>query len=327
MGRASRLTIHPRAWPCSCLLVAMMAPRSALADDSRYRLQVVRADGAGTCDSASVIERDVSRRLRRNPFSDEGERGIDIVLSRDETKWVAKLYLRVDANEADAARVIESDAVDCSELSQSVALAVALAIAPELPPPPEPTPEPVCPPPPPPAPPAPSPPPSLHGAATVRLLYSPGLLPKSSVGTALSITLRGDWLGANFGGIFYPERELRAPGAHLGFGLSAAFVSGCLWARALDPEVWSCAGARAGVLHSVVYEPTPERPGDHFWAAGSAELGVRQPLFARLFVEAGVAALFPIVRHRFRVDVASSPTYEQGAAALEGSLGLGLRLD
>lgn len=327
MGRASRLTLNPRSLVWPCLLAAAVAPRSALAVDSSYRLQVVRADGAGTCDSASAIERDVSRRLRRDPFSDEGERGIDIVLSRTETKWVAKLYLRVDATEADAARVIESEAADCSELSKSVALAVALAIAPDLPPPPEPKPEPACPPPPPPpAPPAP-PPPSLHGAAAVRLLYSPNLLAESAVGTALSVTLRGDLLGANFGGIFYPERELRKPAGHLGFAVSAAFASGCWWARSSSPEVWACIGGRVGVLQSVVYRPQPERPGDHFWAAGSGELAVRQHLLGRLFLEAGVAAVIPFLRHRFRIDASSSPIYEQGPAVVEGSLGLGLRLD
>jgi len=295
---------------------------------SSYRLQVVRADGAGTCDSASAIARDVSRRLGRNPFSDEGERGIDIVLSRTETKWVAKLYLRVDPNEADAARLIESEGLDCSELSKSVALAVALAIAPDLPPPPEVAPEPNCPPPlPPVVSAAPPPPPSLHGAAAVRLLYSPNLLPQRAVGTALSVSLRGDLLGANFGGIFYPESELRNPTAHLGFAVSAAFASGCLWPRTNNPEIWSCIGARVGALHSVVYSPRPERPGDRLWWAGETELGVRQRLFSRLFIEGGAAAVFPFVRHRFQTEASSSPVYEQGPAVLEGFLGLGLRLD
>ena len=324
MGRASSLSLYPRALLWSCLLASVS--RVASATGSSYRLQVVRADGAGTCDSAAGIERDVAQRLGRNPFSDEGERGIDIVLSRVETKWVARLYLRIDANEADAARVIESEAADCAELGKSVALAVALAIAPELPPPPESRPEPSCPPPPP-APPAPASAPSLHGAVAVRALYSPNMLPKSAVGTALSVTLRGDVVGANLGGIFYPERELRAPAAQLGFGVSAAFVSGCLWARVRNPEVWSCIGARAGALHSVVYGPLPEQAGDHFWAAGAGELGLRQRLFARLFVEAGLAAVLPLLRYRFRIDDASTPIYEQGAAVVEGSLGLGLRLD
>jgi hypothetical protein len=203
LGSASRLTLNRSTLVVGCLLAALFAPRSALAAGASYRLQVVRADGAGSCASASLIERDVSQRLGRNPFSDEGERGIDIVLSRTETKWVAKLYLRIDTSDADAARVIESDAPDCSELSKSVTLAVALAIAPDLPPAPEPRVEPPCPPPVPVA--APPPPPSkptLHGAAALRVLYSPNLLPTRSVGTSLSVTLRGDLLGANFGAVF-----------------------------------------------------------------------------------------------------------------------------
>jgi hypothetical protein len=309
-----------------CLLAALCASRSALAAGSSYRLQVVRADGAGSCASASQVERDVSQRLGRNPFSDEGERGIDIVLARTETKWVAKLYLRIDASDADAARVIESDALDCSELGKSVTLAVALAIAPDLPPTPEPRVEPACPPSAP-ASVAPPPKPTLHGAAALRLLYSPNLLPTSGVGTSLSVTLRGELVGANFGGIFYPESKLQTEGARLGFGVSTAFASGCLWARTHDPQVWSCIGARVGALHSVVYNPRPEQPGDHFWWAASSELGVRQHLFSRVFLEAGAAAVFPLLRHRFQVDASSSPVYEQGPAVVEGFLGLGLRLD
>lgn len=329
MGRASRLTLNRITLAGGCLLAALYAPRSVqAAPGSSYRLQVVRADGAGSCASASSIERDVSQRLGRNPFSDEGERGIDIVLSRTETKWVAKLYLRIDATDTDEARVIESDAVDCSELGKSVTLAVALAIAPDLPPVVEPRVEPSCPPPPPIAPPPPPPPkPTLHGAAALRLLYSPDLLPTRGVGTALSVTLHGELVGANFGGIFYPESELQTADARLGFGVSAAFASGCLWARTRDPQVWSCIGARVGALHSTVYRPRPEQPGDHFWWAASSELGVRQHLFSRIFLEAGAAAVFPLLRHRFQVDASSSPVYEQGPAVVEGFLGLGLHLD
>jgi hypothetical protein len=307
-------------------------PRAALALEtgSSYRLQVVRADGAGSCASASQIERDVVQRLGRDPFSDEGERGIDVLLSRTDTQWVAKLYLRVDASETDAARSLVSDAPDCAELGKSVALAVALAIAPELPPKPEPPPPPVCPPPAPVAPPPEEPSlekPSLHGGAALRLLYSPNLLPTSSPGTSLSVTLRGELVGANFGGIFYPESQLRTGNAHLGFGVSAAFASGCLWARVKDPQVWSCIGARVGALHSTVYSPVPEHPGDHFWWAASSELGVRQRLFGRAFLELGAAAVFPLLRHRFQVDASSSPVYEQGPAVVEGFVGIGLRLD
>jgi hypothetical protein len=326
LGRASRLTRNPRSLVWACSLAAVVAPRAASAAGQRYRLQLVRADGAGTCDSAAVVERDVSRRLGRDPFSDEGEWSIDIVLSRTETKWVAKLYLRIDANEADAARLIESEAADCAELSKSVALAVALAIAPDLPPPPAPAPEPACPPPPP-APPAPPPRPSLHGTAAARLLYSPNMLRGSSVGTALAVTLRGDLIGGSFGGIFYPERQVQSPAAHLGFGVSAAFASGCLWAKVSDPEVWSCLGGRVGVLQAVVYRPWPERPGDHAWAAGTGELGIRQRLLGRAFLEAGVALVVPLLRNRFRIDASSSPIFEQGPAVVEGALGLGLRLD
>jgi hypothetical protein len=309
--------------------VLLALPRSAhaLETSSSYRLQVVRADGAGSCPSVSIIERDVSQRLGRNPFSDEGERGIDILLSRTDNKWIAKLYLRIDVSDSDAARSLESEAADCADLGKSVALAVALAIAPDLPPQPEPQPPPACPAPPPPAPAPPPAKPSLHGAASLRLLYSPNLLPKSSVGTSLSVTFRGDLVGANFGGIFYPESQLHTADAHLGFGVTAAFASGCLWARVKDPQVWSCIGARVGALHSAVYFPLPERPGDHFWWAASSELGVRQHLFGRAFLELGAAAVFPLLRQRFQVDATSSPVYEQGPALVEGFVGIGLGLD
>lgn len=328
MGAASRVRAHSKLLAGTSLLLALAVSRPASAESS-YRLQVVRADGAGSCPSASQIERDVAQRLGRNPFSEEGERGIDVLLTRSEAKWVAKLYLRIEASDTDAARSIESEAADCSELGKSVALAVALAIAPDLPPAPapEPKPEPACPPPPPLPPPPPPPPSSLHGAFAARLLFSPNLLPNSSLGASLSVTFRGDLVGANFGGIFYPESHLRTADAHLGFGVSAAFASGCLWARVRDPQVWSCIGARVGALHSTVYAPLPEQPGDHFWWAASSELSVRQHFLGRAFLELGAAAVFPLLRHRFEVDASSSPVYEQGPAVVEGFAGLGLRID
>jgi len=248
-------------------------------------------------------------------------------VQRVDSGFQAKLYLRVDAAEEDAVRLIDSDAADCSELGKSIALAVALAIAPDLPPEPEPEPEPEPPAPCPPPPPEPAPRPTLHGEASLRGLISPNLLPHAAPGAALTVTLRGDLLGAAVGGIFYPQSELHAPQAHLGFGLSAGFASGCLWARTSDPQIWSCLGARVGALHSVVFSPRPVQPGDRFWWAASSELGARQHLFGRAFVEVGVAAVFPLVRHRFQVDASPAPVYEQGPALVEGFAGIGLRLD
>lgn len=303
----------------------------AHAAGGHYRLELVRADGAGSCPGAASIEREVTARLGRNPFAQTGERGIELVLERSESSWRARLYLRVDPNEPDAVRLLESDAEDCTELGKSVALAVALAIAPELgpEPPPEPPPSPpVCPPSPPPLPPPPSlPRASLHGEASLRGVLAPHLLPGTSAGASLAVSIRGSLLGASFGGLFFPENELRASGARLGFGISAGFVSGCLWARTSQPQLWSCLGARVGVLHSVVYAPEPQHPGDKFWAAATSELGLRQQLFGRAFAEAGVAAIFPLLRHRFQIDAGRAPIYEQGAALAEGFVGLGLRLD
>jgi hypothetical protein len=311
----------------TCSLALLLSSSELLAAKATYRLQLVRAEGAGSCPSAAQIERDVSERLRRNPFTEQGERGIEIVVQRAEKGWQARLYLRVDAADSDAVRLIESDAEDCAELGKSVALAVALAIAPELPP--EPKPEPVapepepCPPPPEPLP----PPPSVHGSASLRASIAHNLLPQTAPGAALTVTLRGELVGAAFGGVFYPETELRTEGAHLGFGLSAGFASGCLWAKTSDPQIWSCIGARVGALHSVVYSPDPVQPGDRFWWAASSELGLRQHLGGRVFIELGAAALFPLVRHRFQVDASPAPVYEQGVASVEGFAGIGLGLD
>lgn len=330
MGVALRARPNLNPLVRACGLVTLCAARASLAGGADYRLQVVRAEGAGSCPSASVIERDVSERLGRRAFSDAGERGIEVVVERTETKWVARLYLRVDASAADPARLIESDAPDCDDLGKSVALAVALAIAPELPPEPpavvtpkpQSQPQQICPPP------APAPPrPSAHGEASLRALFSPNLLPSPSVGAALAVTLRGDLFGASFGGIFFPQSTLRTSETQLGFGLSVAFASACLWARTRDPQVWSCLGARFGVLHSVVYSPRPENPGDRLWAGASTELGLRKQLWGRLFAEAGAAAIFPLVRDRFAVDPRPAPVYEQGSAVVEGFAGLGLHLD
>ena len=344
MGAASRLRpcrspLRRASGVLSALLVLSVMPSRSLAAGSSYRLQLVRAEGAASCPSGVQVERDVTERLGRNPFSEQGERGIEIVLQRSDEKWLARLYLRVDAGEKDAVRLIESDAAECAELGKSVALAVALAIAPDLPPEskPEPEPEPPEPCPPPPPPKLPPPHHSLHGEASLRGVISPNLLPIAtsgvggpraiSPGVALSVTFRGSLFGAAFGGLFFPGQELQAPEAKLGFGLSAGFVSGCLWARVADPQIWSCIGTRIGAVHSVVFSPDPVQPGDRFWWAASSELGLRQHLFGRAFIEGGVAAVFPLVRHRFKVDAPLAPVYEQGPALVEGFVGLGLGLD
>ena len=333
MGPNRSVTASLR-WVCCLLLLPQAAPAAI----SRYRLQVVRADGAASCPSGAELERDVVERLRRNPFAETGERGLEVVVQRVEGRWQARLYLRVDASEVDSVRLIESEETECAELGRAVALAVALAIAPDLPP--EPKPIPVAPPPAP-CPPPPPPPPlpkrtSLHGTASLRAVLSPNLLPIASgggaartlsPGGAVALTFRGDLFGATVGGLFFPTRELHSPDAKLGFGLTAGFASGCLWARLENPQIWSCIGARAGALHSVVYSPDPVQPGDRFWWAASSELGLRLSLFGRAFAEGGVAAIFPLVRHRFKVDAPLSPSYEQGPALVEGFLGVGLRLD
>lgn len=309
---------------------AWTAPRPAQAEDARYRLQVVRAEGAASCPSAASLEQDVVQRLSRDPFAVAGERGIEVVLERVDTRWQARIYLRIDPNGGEATRLLESESPECAELGKAVALAVALAIAPDLPPASEPEPEPEpepCPPPPPLPPPPPPPRSSLHGEASARALVAPHLLPSTSFGAALSITLRGELFGAAFGGIFYPENESETDAARLGFGITAGFASGCLWARVAQPQVWSCIGARVGALHSVVYSPRPNRPGDRLWLAASSELGLRQQLVGRAFIELGAAAVFPLVRHRFMVDSSSTPAYEQGPAMVEGFAGLGLQLD
>jgi hypothetical protein len=321
-----------RFHPLACASALLFAVAGARAEGTGYRLELVRTEGTGSCSGARALEEDVTRRLGRNPFSEGAERGIEIVLEREASKWRARLFLRVDETHEDHARVLESEAADCAELGKSVALAVALALAPELSPlppapPPAPPPEaPLCPP----APPPPVPAPSLHGAAALRALLSPNLLPRAAAGASLSVTLRGDLLGVHVGGLLYPQRELATGDARLGFGLSAALASGCLWARRREPELWSCLGGQVGALHTVVYAPEPASPGDRLWLAASSELGVRQSLFGRTFVEAGAAAIFPLVRHRFAIGAPGGEgrvAYELRPAIVEAFVGVGMRLD
>jgi hypothetical protein len=319
----------------------LVAAPAVHAEESGYRLQLVRAEGTGSCPTASALEQDVTQRLGRNPFSASAEHGIEIVLERDASKWRARLYLRIADGQEDSARVLESDAADCAELGRAVTLAVALALAPELPPSSPPAPSATTPEPPPSPvevdpelvepPEAPRPPSSLHGAASLRALGSPNLLPRAAFGGALSVTVRGDLLGLHVGALFYPQQELERAGARLAFGLSAAQLAGCLWARRSDPELWSCLGAQVGALHAVVYSPQPTSPGDRVWAAASSELGLRQSLGERLFVEAGATGIFPFVRNRFAIGGepggTGSVVFEQRGAIVEGFAGLGFRLD
>ena len=72
MGAASRPRPIRNNLGYACSLALLLAPSDLLAAKATYRLQLVRAEGAGSCPSAAQIERDVSERLRRDPFRCEG---------------------------------------------------------------------------------------------------------------------------------------------------------------------------------------------------------------------------------------------------------------
>jgi hypothetical protein len=284
--------------------------RSARAEPPpTVRLSLVRADGAEACAGVNELEAAVSRRLRRNPFSNERVRDIEVVVSREQRRWVARLFLRQPKGDLVGTRVLESDEESCDPLLASTALAIALSIDPDaalgpvdapVKAPPKPAPPPAPPPSPPPPPAAPSG--ARHDAEiTARFVMGVGLLPKVAPGFGLAasgrVVTRVRWA---IGTYLLPEQQ--TSDRTFGFGLGALFVSGCASpVLATHFDLGLCLGLHAGVIHAVVYELLPTAPGDRAWVAGAGTLSVRVPLGSWV-LQATADVVLPATRYRFRIE-------------------------
>jgi hypothetical protein len=247
----------------AAVLSLCVAARADASDAHTSSLSWVQLPGAEECGGAPAIARAVEQRLGRPAFVSpaQAEFSIEGRAERDGTRFRAVLVLRDSAGVQIGARELESDAADCNELRDNVALAVALMIDPDaaLHAPPQGNPAP-----PPSAPPAvlvervempaaltPTDPWQVEPTAAAAIGY--GFLPSASVGAVLGTTVRPQrfWSVELYGGVWAAQTVAAQSGAST--RLSSAFggLALCpLRVRGGDLSFELCAGGRVGLVGS-----------------------------------------------------------------------------
>jgi hypothetical protein len=159
-----------------------------------------------------------------------------------------------------------------------------------------------------------------------RLLVSPSLLPRTSLGGA--IVTSGDatsHVGWAVGAVGFPTVRTPSPDTGFGFGLSAAWIHACSDpVRAPRVSVSLCAGFATGIIHAVTYERQPTIPGDRAWYALDAEALLRASIVGPVYALGGVLATTPLVRHRFFIENRPGTVFREPYVAPSGFLGGGV---
>jgi hypothetical protein len=155
-----------------------------------------------------------------------------------------------------------------------------------------------------------------------------GVLPRAAAGAAIgAIAYAPARFALSTGALLLPSIRTDPNAPVFGFGLTAGWLDGCFLVRAAATSARACGGLRAGVIHAVVYSPTPTEPGDRFWWAAGASLAGEQNVTGPLFVEAGVEAMIPFVRYRFLSENFGPAVFEQPRAVGAAFVGIGFRID
>jgi hypothetical protein len=293
----------------------------------------VRAEGASACPSVETVRDGVMKRLGWNPFADDAPKSFEVVAKRAGNVWQASIY-SYDQRGTSGFREIRSETDDCGELASAVALAIALAIDPDAalasapaavpaqPPRTIPLPDR--------APPVSSacPSPRWNAAIAARGVGAIGVLPRAAAGAAIGALAYGPArLAFSTGALLLPSVRTEPDAPVFGFGLTAGWFDACFAVRGASTAARACGGLRAGVIHAVVYTPTPTEPGDRFWWAAGASVAGERIVTGPLFVEAGVEVMVPFVRYRFLSENFGAAVFEQPPVAGVGFVGVGFRID
>jgi hypothetical protein len=295
------------------------------------RLQWVRLEGAESCiDSTTLAER-VRERLASEPFDAHAARSIEGVVQRSAGTWRAQIAVRSQPSDAQAAlRQLESNAEDCSSLSNAVVLAVALAIDPNAA--------------------LSAPPPSaparstaaersdvgpqagaaardegLAGRADLAVVTQLGLLPRMSLGLGLgtAAVLSRRFELAVLARAF-PAIDVSGDPA---YAIGLALVGAQLCARLLEPgaiDLRACGGPSLGILHAAVLEGDRTQPGERAWVGAELGLDAGFVVSRSLSVLLGARAVAPVTRYRFTVEGSNGALFQQPAVAAVGHVGLEL---
>lgn len=353
------LRIVTAAVPAVLALLAL--PRSVAAQpvaEEQVTLTWSRGEGADGCPDLLQVERDVTARLGRHPFSPSAPRSLEVRVTRVAGQWVARIDERL-AGDLLGTRTLPSEAPDCAALYSASVLVLALVIDAEAAVRPSPSPG-VAPPPAvyttppavyttPPAvytaPPSPAPasspgPPAAAEPAPLTAPRGPwprvtvharavaafDVLPGTMFGPALSASVEGELLEGAAGMFFLPESP--TPDGRFAFGLTAGWLGLCarplrLWRASLGV----CGAVQAGAFHSVVraleaYEPLD--PGDRPWAALTFSPQARLSILGPLSVELGLDVLVPLTRHASRAG--DEIVFTEPAAGFLPFAGIGVSL-
>lgn len=190
------------------------------------------------------------------------------------------------------------------------------------------------------APPPPAAPPSTQGTSTSPLLVpSPRARPREDETTVLAglalvhqlqpslapvLTLATERtvltnVGVRLGVLFAPESRRTRSETDFAVGLTAFRAAGC-YSSGQRIAPFGCAGMLAGAIHSVVYHPAPNKPGDRWWAAVSGEAGLHLRL-GSLLLEIEGLLLVPLTRWRF--EIGQDVVFTQASVLPGGALSAG----
>ena len=303
--------------------------------DAGVHLSWVRSESALECGNAGLVQADVVRRLRKNPFTEPSRVFVEAHVTRVGTAFQAQLELRDERGQPLGTRRVTSDAASCDSLVSAAALAIALMIDPDAvlaPPEPPPAPPPASTTPPATAsvPPALGPENRARGGLLAALVGSSRVLPRAALGMRVGIEVLPlrRW-GAELSLTFLPEVRQQLRGFDVSFGLTYASLGLCY--QLLDAttvQLGACALGSAGALHATAFEPARGVRGQLFSSGAGAGLRAAWQLAPPVLVRAGVEASVPLERRDYlmrrgaleEVTVFSDPSF---SATLH--VGLGVR--
>jgi len=149
-----------------------------------------------------------------------------------------------------------------------------------------------------------------------------GLLPRPAFGveSAGEVAATRRW-AMSLGVSYFPE--VRTSDAGFAFGLSAAFLGVCAsTVQTSAVRLAVCGEGQLGTMHAVVYSVRPLPPGDHAWAGARGALRLQVKLGEIVWLEAGVQAVAPLVRHEFVLKGQQDPVFQSSPVTFGATVGL-----
>lgn len=338
------------------LALAAAAARAQSAPADGVRLSFVRAQSAADCIAAPALEREIVRRMGRDPFAGPARQWIEGVVALGAGFYEVQLFERDAEGRTLGTRTLREASGDCKKLDDAIVLAIALIIDPSA------TLAPALP-----ATPA-SPPASVTARPSIPFSYgdSVPLFPVARRAAATPInpnTHAGSgFVGADFvvlGGVlpgaapgvevvtrqpleskqrislrasamFLPEKRRADAVGDFGYGLTALELGACAGQPGEQFTWFGCGAWGMGAVHAVVHSPAPLEPGDRLWAALRIEAGLALRLVGPVWLEARAFDLIAARRWQFRVtldDSTRQQAFAQSALMPGAAIGLALHFD